>query len=64
MLQNKVEPRPATCTTCGHGPVHPRVSQVRRGKDIITEANWICPRCNSRFLNGVVNIANSENKKN
>jgi DNA-directed RNA polymerase subunit RPC12/RpoP len=63
MLQNKVEPRPSSCVTCGQPAVHPRIMQVKRGKDIVTEAQWICPRCNSRFMSGIVNIT-SETKKN
>jgi len=64
MLPNTVEPRPSSCSTCGQPAVHPRISQVKRGKDIVTEAHWICPRCNSRFMSGTVSIVNGETKKN
>jgi DNA-directed RNA polymerase subunit RPC12/RpoP len=64
MLQNTVVPRPSTCTTCGTPAVHPRIVQVNRGKDIVTEAHWVCPRCSNRFLVGTVNITSSETKKN
>ena len=60
----KVEPRPQTCSTCGQPAVHPRVMKVNRGKDVITEAHWICSRCNSRFMTGVLSIDKGETKQN
>ena len=62
MLQSKVEPRAATCNTCGQPAVHPRMIQTRRGKDIVTEAHWICPRCSNRFMTGLVSIESGEKK--
>jgi DNA-directed RNA polymerase subunit RPC12/RpoP len=64
MLQSTVEPRPSTCNTCGFGPVHPRLIKESRGSNIVTEAHWICPRCSSRFMVGVVSIEPREKKQN
>ena len=58
----KVEPRAQTCTTCGAGPVHPRIVQTKQGKDLVTEAHWVCPRCSNRFMMGTVSIQKGENK--
>jgi transposase-like protein len=63
MLQNTIEPRPSSCTTCGQSSVHPRIMQVKRGQNIVTEAHWICPKCNSRFLTGVLNTTPANGPK-
>jgi len=62
MLQSRVEPRPQSCNTCGQPNVHPRLMKVQRGKDVVTEAHWICPRCSNRFMIGTVSIDSSEKK--
>ena len=59
-----VAPRPETCNTCGQSPVHPRVMKVSRGTQVVTEAHWICSRCNNRFKIGTISIDSSEKKKN
>ena len=64
MLQSKVEPRPQSCNTCGQPNVHPRLVQLKRGTDLVTEAHWICPRCSNRFMTGLVSIVSGEKKKN
>lgn len=62
MLQSRVQPRVANCTTCGHPSIHPRIVKFSRGKELVTEAHWVCPRCSSKFMTGVINVETSEKK--
>lgn len=62
-MNQLVHPRPEKCHICGYGPVHPRIMRVNRGKEIINEAQWLCPKCSGRFKVGVVSIENSEQTK-
>jgi hypothetical protein len=62
-MYKNVEPRAQSCTTCGQPSVHPRIMQVQRGKDVITEAHWVCPRCSNRFMTGTLNIQQAGEKK-
>lgn len=51
----EIEPRPQSCTHCG-SYTSPRliVRDVPAASTTVTEAHYICPRCNNRFMIGRV----------
>lgn len=63
MLEGLVENRAIACSTCGAGPFQGREETYKEGKELITECNWICSRCGSKFCSGIISrtpIASSE----
>lgn len=56
MMEGTVNPDPQTCHGCGQPAIRPRISshKDRFTEEVITEAEWVCHRCGSRFASGVV----------
>jgi hypothetical protein len=42
-----IENRPIGCNMCGYNPVFGREDTYKRGRSIVTECRWVCPRCNN-----------------
>lgn len=61
MLQSVEQLNPMSCHICGAGPWKPRTDTYQNRGQIVTEATWICGRCNSKFNNGIISTEDIKN---
>lgn len=52
------------CQSCGASAM-PKISSYhdKYTQETITEATWICPRCNSKIFNGEINRTKTTNER-
>ena len=56
MHEGLIEARSQACTSCGSGPIAPRIERIhdRIQEATIVEATWVCHNCGTRFASGII----------